>query len=251
MPFTALLAGGHRVEDQLLDNHLAFLSSHRGTVVRDGATIYVESDRPEFTYAILRKGAALEALPATTKTVQLFPSSEITPDDLTRAGFVPTTGLSYMLLGADAPRWRVRDDLSITRVRTPSEMDAFSQVQSRGFFETEESAAHWYPWLKAANDRNLTNPNQTFYVGSLSARPVGTTLSVFDGESTGIYAVATLAQHRRKGVSTTIMQEAIRDATARGSKVVLLQVKQDSYVEEFYDHLGFRRMFLTTMFRRE
>jgi GNAT superfamily N-acetyltransferase len=239
------------VEDTLLDNHLAFLSSHRGKIVRDGATIFVESDRPEFTYAILRKGADPGALPDTTKTVQLFPSIETGADALTKAGFVPTSGLSYLVLGDDAPPWRVRDDLAVIRVRGQAEMDAFSEVQSRGFFETEESFGRWHPWLKAANDRNLKNPNQVFYVGGLSGAPVGTALTVFDGETTGIYAVATLAQHRRKGVSTTIMHQAIHDAKVKGRDVITLQVKQDSYVEEFYEHLGFRRLLVTSMYRRD
>lgn len=239
------------MEDRLLDNHLAFLSSHRGKIVRAGATIFVESDRPEFTYAILGKGADPGALPDTTKSVQILPSSEISAAHLTRAGFVRTMGLSYMLLSEDAPPWRVRDDLAVTRVRSQAEMDAFSDVQSRGFFDTDEQIARWHPWLKAANDRNLTNSNQAFYVCSLSGEPVGTTLTVFDGESTGIYAVATLAQHRRKGIGTTIMQRAIRDVKASGRDVILLQVKQDSYVEDYYEHLGFRRCFVTSFHHRD
>src|SRR6266540_3365455 len=87
------------MEDILLNNHLAFLSSHRGKVVRGGDTIFIESDRPEFTYAILTKSADLTALSRRTKTVQLFPSSKITGGDLTKAGFGPATGLSYMVLG--------------------------------------------------------------------------------------------------------------------------------------------------------
>lgn len=238
------------MEDQLLDNHLAFLASHRGTVVQEGAALVVESDRPEFTYAILGRGANLDALPDTTKTVQILPSSEISADELTRAGFVRTMGLSYMVLGEDAPPWRVRDDLVVTRVRSQSEMDRFSEVQSRGFFETDESFAHWHPWLKAANDRNRTHGNQAFYLGSLSGEPVGTALTLYDGNLTGIYAVATLAQQRRQGIGTTIMQHAIRDAKAEGRDVIILQVKQDSSVEEFYAHLGFKRLVVTSMHRR-
>lgn len=237
--------------DELLTNHLAFLSSHRGTVVQAGATIFVESDRPEFTYAILTQGAQLGALPDSTKTIQIFPSSEIGADDLTRSGFVPVLGLSYMALNNDASSWRVRDDLAVVRVGSQAEMDAFSEVQSRGFFETEESYRRWHPWLKAANDRNLENSSQQFYVGRLSGEPVGTALTVFDGALTGIYAVATLAQHRRQGVGATIMQQAIRDARAIGRDQIILQVTQDSFVERFYEHLGFRRLVATSMWRRD
>lgn len=144
----------------------------------------------------------------------------------------------------------VRNDLLIERVETQEQMDLFSQVQSRGFNETEESFALWHPWLKAANDRNLHNKNQIFYVGRLNGEPVGTVLTVFKDDTAGIYAVATLAEHRKKGISATIMQEAIEDARSRGAGIVTLQVKQDSYVEDFYRHLGFKRIFATGMYHR-
>ena len=99
--------------------------------------------------------------------------------------------------------------------------------------------------MKAANDRNLTNADQAFYVGVMSGSPVGTALTVFDGDMTGFYAVATLAPHRRTGLSTTIMHRGVRDVRAAGRDFVTLQVKQDSAGEAFYEHLGFRRVFVT------
>jgi GNAT superfamily N-acetyltransferase len=237
-------------EDALLGNHLAFLASHRGSVVRDGDTIVIESDRPEFTYAILRTGATLSAVPDAMKTVQIFPSCRIAHGALVAAGFAPIAGLSYMILDESAPHWRVREDLTIARVRSQPEMDAFSEVQTRAFFETEEAVERWRPWLTAANDRNLHDPDQAFYVGRLSGSPVGTTLTVVDGASAGLYAVATLAQHRRSGVATTLMRRAVGDARARGCTLILLQVKQDSSVERLYERLGFRRAFATPLYHR-
>jgi len=156
-----------------------------------------------------------------------------------------------MTLGKSRPDWRIRDDLTVERVTTPDRMDIFSEAQSRGFNETPESYERWHPWLKAANHRNLGNGNQIFYVGFLDHEPVGTVLTVFDGETAGIYAVATLPRHRKKGVSTTIMRQAIQDAEARGAKIVTLQVRQDSDVEDFYRNLGFQRNFVTGLYRRD
>jgi GNAT superfamily N-acetyltransferase len=76
---------------------------------------------------------------------------------------------------------------------------------------------------------------------------VGTVLTVFTGDTAGIYAVATLADQRRQGVSTTLLKQAVIDASARGARTITLQVKQDSYVENFYKNLGFERAFTTTM----
>lgn len=237
-------------EESLLENHLAFLASHRGSVRRTSGIIFIESDRPEFTYAILGKGSNLTDLPSTVQTIQLPPWSETTANDLTRAGFAPTIGLSYMILGETLPEWRVRNGLTVEQAIDQTRMDFFSEVQCKGFNESNENFAHWYPWLKAANDRNLKNPSQAFYIGHLSGKPVGTALTVSEGESAGIYAVATLPDYRRQGISAMIMNQAIHEARARGARVVTLQVKQDSYVEDFYRHLGFKRVFATDIFRR-
>jgi GNAT superfamily N-acetyltransferase len=239
------------IENILLENHLAFLGSHRGVVRADGDTIYVESDRPEFRYAILGRKTNLETLPATVRAVQVFPWSQPTVEELEKAGFAPATGLSYMVLGEDLPKWRVRNDLDIEVANDSAQMDVFSEVQSRGFLESVDDYKNWHPWLSAANHRNLQNPKQSFYVGSLGSTVLGVVLSVIEGGTAGIYAVATLPDHRKSGVSTTIMKRAISDAQARGCKTITLQVKQDSYVEEFYQHLGFKRVFTTKMFKRE
>jgi GNAT superfamily N-acetyltransferase len=239
-----------KLEHRLLNNHLAFLASHRGLFRRNGDTVFVESDRPEFTYAILGNASRREGLSASAHTVQLLPWSQVATSDLTRAGFSPSTGISYMILDETLPEWRTRSDLVVERVDGQVRMAVFSQVQSRGFNETQSSFDLWHPWLKAANDRNLDNPDQCFYVGSLEGEPVGTVLTVSTGTVAGIYAVATLPHQRKKGISTTIMSQAIADARRRGASTITLQVKQDSYVEDFYRHLGFKRIFATGMYRR-
>ncbi|MGE3682214.1 MAG: GNAT family N-acetyltransferase [Bdellovibrionales bacterium] len=237
-------------EEKLLENHLAFLASHRGRIRRQGTLIFVESERREFTYTLLGRGARMEHLPETGLVVQHFHWTEIQAEELCRQGFAFTQGLSYMTLQGELPASPVHSELIVKRVNTQVAMDDFSQVQSRGFNETQETHEYWYPWLKAANDKNLLNPNQIFYVGYLKGEPVSTVLAVFEGDTAGIYAVATLPQYRKKGVSTTLMQEALKDARKRGTKMTTLQVRQDSYAEDFYRHLGFQLAFTTGLYTR-
>jgi GNAT superfamily N-acetyltransferase len=156
-----------------------------------------------------------------------------------------------MSLGETLPEWRVRTDLTIERVGDAARMDIFSKVQSLGFNETPESFERWHAWLRAANFRNLGNADQLFYVANLGSKAVGVALTVMDGKTAGIYAVATLPDQRKKGVSATIMKQAVCDAKAKGCNLITLQVKQDSYVEDFYRHLGFKRIFTTWMYRRD
>jgi len=240
-----------QIERILLQNHLTFLATHRGRVqYGSNDIIYIESDRPEFTYELLGQNSKIEELKPETKAIQQLPWNKMATTQLLSSGFQPTISLSYMMLGKNLPPWRERNDLTVEKVDCADRMDIFSYVQSKGFNETQESFDHWHPWLKAANDRNLKNPTQNFYVGVLNGEPVGTVLSVCDDTTCGIYAVATLSEHRKKGVSTTIMSQAIQDARARGLDIITLQVRKDSYVEDFYRHLGFQRVFTSDMFKR-
>lgn len=237
-------------QEILLNNHLTFLATHRGAVRREGETYFIESDRPEFSYAILGRDIHAQKLPNVVKTVQHLPWSGISIGELKTAGFVPTIGLSYMVLAADASGWKSKPDLTIVHSHETEHFETFSEVQSRGFNETQEDFENWYPWLRDANFRNQHNKDQFFYVGRLGREAVGTALTVVDGNTAGIYAVATLPAHRKKGISTAIMKQAVSDAIARGCTTITLQVKQDSYVEAFYSHLGFKRIFVSGMYRR-
>ncbi len=238
------------LNQQLLANHLAFLSSHRGTLQPANETLLLKSDRPEFTYALLGRGSNLADLPAHFQTLQHFPWSTPQLPDLESAGFSPTMGITYMVFDSAPARQQERADLEITEVKTSEQMDLFSQVQARGFTDSESSFADWHPWLKSANDRNLHQQRQRFYVASLKGAPIATALVVLDGKTAGIYAVATLAAYRKQGISTTLMERVIAELKAMGLKIITLQCKQDSYVEEFYRRLGFKRVFTTGLYRR-
>ncbi len=237
-------------EQALWENHCAFLASHRGSLRREGSALYLESDRPEFSYAMLGSGSRLESLPAGLQVVQHFPWCELNADDFQSAGFASAMGLSYMVLGESLPEWRVRADLVIERVQSAARMDVFSELQNRGFNETPASFERWQPWLRAANQRNTGNPGQFFYIGSSGNEPLGVALTVIDGATAGIYAVTTLPRHRRKGISAAIMKRAISDARTNGCATFTLQVKQDSDAEKFYRQLGFARVFTTRFYRR-
>jgi len=239
------------IEKIMLDNHLAFLTSHRGIILKSHEFLSINSDQPEFCYGILEPNSKIASLPKDLRKVQHFPWCEITIEELNAAGFAALNGFSYMLLNENSPEWNITTDLVIESVSDAARMDVFSEVQSRGFIESQADYEIWHPWLKKANLRNLNNPNHFFYIGSEGSKAIGVALTVVDGGTAGIYAVATLPNYRKKGVSTTIMKKAISDAQAIGCNTITLQVIQDSYVENFYQHLGFKREFTSTMFKRK
>lgn len=237
-------------ENDLLENHLAFLATHRGQVRKANGLIAIEGEKPEFTYAILGAEAKLNDVAPGMNKVQLLPSSSISAESLSTIRFAKVFGLSYMVLDT-FPEWRKLSGFSVTEVcGRQDSMDIFSEVQARGFNESEGEYQAWHPFLKAANDRNLKNPRQHFYIGFLNGEALGTVLALENHYMLGIYAVATLAQHRKRGVSAAIMERAIRDALEKGIQAITLQVVQDSYVEDFYRNLGFKRIFVSGVYRR-
>jgi ribosomal protein S18 acetylase RimI-like enzyme len=232
----------------LMANHLAFLASHRGKVTRTNDAILVESDRPEFTYAIPETSADLDRLCAAFQSVHVAPWSGSKETELKQRGFTSKGALTYMTLGKDSCRWTTNEQIAVLRVGTKKEMDLFSEIQSRGFSASQSDHENWHPWLREANHRNLTNSDQIFYVGSMDGRAVGTVLLVFQGSTAGIYAVATLPDFRKRGVAATIMAEALSDAKKRGASTITLQVILGSYAEKFYEKLGFQKEYVNSIF---
>lgn len=235
---------------EMFENHMAFLASHRGTLERNHAngTLGLQSDRPEFTYAILDGFYTGLRMADSTKTVQLLPWCPISEHELVRMGFAPAIGLSYMVFNGSVEKWNRLTELEICKADNRATMDTFSEVQSRGFSNSEEDYQQWHNWLNSANQRNLQNSSQNFFIGKLAEHAVGVTLTVMTPGLVGIYAVATLKEFRRRGIGTSIMRFAIENSEMTNQRNITLQVRQDSDTEKFYQKLGFDRVFTTTFF---
>jgi GNAT superfamily N-acetyltransferase len=78
-----------------------------------------------------------------------------------------------------------------------------------------------------------------FYLAYVDGEPVGTTQLLIDGATAGIYAVATVKAHRRKGVATALLAAALRDALAAHCDVIGLRTVAGSDAERLYARFGF------------
>jgi GNAT superfamily N-acetyltransferase len=88
------------------------------------------------------------------------------------------------------------------------------------------------------------------YVGHLGDSPAGVTLTVYT-DVVGIYAVATPASFRKRGVGTALLSAALEHATERGCATATLQVVAGSYAEALYTKLGFAPRFTSEIWERE
>lgn len=235
----------------LLENHLAFTRWHRGTEKQDDLGIRIESSIPGFTCFIPLASArapGMEEALRSFERVRLVPWSGVGERDVLAAGFAPAGALAYLTLEGDAAHRP--GDVEIEVASDAVAMETFTHVQVHGFGATGDDARRWMTWLGEANHRNLGHGNQVFYIGWLAGEAAGVTLLLQTGSVGGIYAVATLPAHRRRGVSTTLLRRAIGDARARGCRTIALQVAEGSDAHRLYLSLGFREAFRSPMFAR-
>lgn len=97
--------------------------------------------------------------------------------------------------------------------------------------------------MREKNIKNLDDTTQNFYIAYENEKPVGVTLCIYHKNIAGIYAVATMPEHRKMGVSTTLIQRAVDDAISNNMKTITLQTSTESYAHSFYRNLGFENIF--------
>ena len=160
-----------------------------------------------------------------------------------------TDSLTYMVLTDEKTKWEINKKIITKRASSLSDIEDFSIVQGKAFCETEEQFNQWYLWMREKNIKNLDDNTQNFYVAYENENPVGVTLCIYHKNIAGIYAVATLPEHRKKGISTTLIQRAVDDAISNNMKTIILQASTESYAHLFYRNLGFENAFECSIFK--
>ncbi len=154
-----------------------------------------------------------------------------------------------MRLKGNPVDWQENNKVEIRQAKNKSDIEIFSFVQAKGFSATESDFEEWHPWLHAKNVENYIHPNQHFYIGYLNGKPAGVCLGIRIKNRLGIYAVTTLHESRRNGVSVSIMKKAMADAMSNGVYGTTLQVFRGTYAEQFYHKLGFETIFSCGIYR--
>ena len=108
-------------------------------------------------------------------------------------------------------------------------------------------------WLKIVNTVLMTSnkipytvfldlynqPNFNLYLAFVGTRPVATGLSFFSKNSSGIYMISTLTEHRKKGIGTSITIKCINDAFQKGISNIVLHASDKG--ESIYQKIGFKK----------
>ena len=171
------------------------------------------------------------------------PAAELTPldrpgsiaDHLQRRGMTIESRRTWMAFRGDADAIATNRDVEV-RIAEPDDARAFAAVHGGS-----------EPWVKrlslATTLTGMLEPGNTFYLGRIEGQPVATLHLLRDGSTAGIYAVGTMKAHRRRGISTTLIAHAIRDARAAGCDVVCLSTDTGGYAEALYAKFGFAPVF--------
>lgn len=233
----------------LLDNYLTFTEWHRSRVTRRPGAVLAESDEPDFTWALLDEAPAADYIER-FRTIRLPPWSTTSQDVLAPKGYRPTGGLTFMTRPHHAPPLRPSPSMEVTEARTEQEMDRFTEVQTDGFLTDGEDRERWRAFLGSANRANLGCAQQRFLIGWLDGRAVGVTLLLSTRDTAGVYAVATLPEHRGRGVASALVAHAATAAHALGCTTLSLQVLRGSYAESLYRKHGFVEAFTLETLQR-
>jgi N-acetylglutamate synthase-like GNAT family acetyltransferase len=104
-------------------------------------------------------------------------------------------------------------------------------------------AAGGQKWLKPlmlkAVLAGVLEPGHTFYLADVDGQAAGTVHLLVDGATAGIYGVATLKAHRRRGICAALLAAAIADARAAGCDVIGLRTAIEGPARQLFESAGF------------
>lgn len=223
---------------QLLNNHICFLQQNRGSKRNENESIIISSEIDNFdiTFLINKDITAINSrmvyIPDWTSNSNALIESEKISD------------LTYMSANSNVINdWKTNSAIETKKVLNDSDLELFSIVQSRGFCETDEIYNEWFPFLRNKNFEGIRFNNQHFFIAYIENKAVGTCLIIDSDNFYGIYAVATLPEHRKKGIATSVMKSALANCLNVKIQNLTLQTIKNSNAEKLYLHLGFEKDF--------
>jgi len=132
-----------------------------------------------------------------------------------------------------APRRRPLPAIECRRVGNAATRRDFCQITALSFQVPLEAARQIY------ESERMWETELIGYVGYLGGHPVGTAATVTVEGAIGVYCVATLPEHRGRGIGEALVRYAVeRAAAATGIERTVLQASRDG--ESLYRRLGYR-----------
>ena len=149
-----------------------------------------------------------------------------------RHGMRLSTTLPGMIAERILPPVKVLPRIEICRVRDAGTRDAFCEIGSVCFHVP-------ISWFKEVFDNDSVWDRFISYVGYVDGEPATTAAIVVGGGVVGVYNVATLPGHQKRGYGEAVMRHALAEVRReRGTEPVILQSTPAGL--KLYERMGFR-----------
>jgi ribosomal protein S18 acetylase RimI-like enzyme len=147
-------------------------------------------------------------------------------------GLRHSVDLPGMIADEVLPADRPLPALDVRRVTSGPVRDAFCAIGSVCFHVP-------LPWFREVFDSDGVWTRFAAYVGYVDGEPVSTAAIVMGGGAAGVYNVATLPGHQRRGYGEAVMRRALEDA--RSEHGVTRSILQSTPAGlRLYERMGFR-----------
>jgi GNAT superfamily N-acetyltransferase len=151
---------------------------------------------------------------------------------LERHGLRHSVDLPGMVAGRILPPVKPLPNLEIRRVGDAATRDAFCAIGSVCFHVP-------LPWFREVFDNDSVWDRFIGWVGYADGEPVSTTATVIGGGAVGVYNVATMPEHQRRGYGESVMRHAVSEARRHsGIEQTILQSTPAGH--RLYERMGFR-----------
>jgi ribosomal protein S18 acetylase RimI-like enzyme len=149
-----------------------------------------------------------------------------------RHGLRHSVDLPGMVAERILPPVKPLPKLEIRRVGDAATRDAFCAIGSVCFHVP-------VPWFREVFDNDSVFERFIGWVGYVDGEPVSTAATVMGGGAVGVYNVATMPEHQRRGYGETVMRHAVAEAERRhGIGQTILQSTPAGH--RLYERMGFR-----------
>ena len=149
-----------------------------------------------------------------------------------RHGLRHSVDLPGMVAERILPPLKPLPKLEIRRVGDAGTRDAFCVIGSVCFHVP-------LPWFREVFDNDCVWERFIGWVGYVDSEPVSTAATVMGGGAVGVYNVATMPEHQRRGYGETAMRHAVEEAQRRnGIERTILQSTPAGH--RLYERMGFR-----------
>lgn len=168
---------------------------------------------------------------------------------LEAAGLAPSE--TEVAMAASLSRLRAADPppggLAIRRVATPTELSDYARVNAANWSPPDPYVVRFYDLAAPV----LLSPGcpLRLYVGYVEGEAVAASELTVAGGVAGLYGVATLAAHRRRGYGSAMTARPLADAREEGLGTAVLQASADGL--GVYERIGFERFGGITEYKPE